>query len=142
MLVTRLLQCSLAASFWGLATAGRMSRNGSKCVITPGGEGVDDSQAIIDAFDQCGHNGHIEFQNATYHIERVMNTTDLFNCTVDIKGTLLWGTDIQYWLSNSLPLGYQNQSSAWFLGGTNLRVRGFGYGTINGNGQASQCYPY
>ncbi|CAE6427265.1 unnamed protein product [Rhizoctonia solani] len=66
-----------------------------------------------------------------------MNTTDLVNCTVDIKGTLLWGTDIQYWLNNSLPIGYQNQSSAWFLGGTNLRVRGFGYGTIDGNGQVS-----
>ncbi|CAE6472427.1 unnamed protein product [Rhizoctonia solani] len=135
MLVTRLLQYSLVASFWGLASAGHMNRRGSECVITPGGEGVDDSQAIIDAFGQCGHNGQIEFQNATYHIERVMNTTGLVNCTVDIKGTLLWGTDIQYWLKNSLPLGYQNQSSAWFLGGTGLRVRGFGYGTIDGNGQ-------
>jgi len=38
-------------------------------------------------------------------------------------------------LSNSLPLGYQNQSSAWFLGGNNLVFNGHGYGTFNGNGQ-------
>ncbi|KAB5593448.1 hypothetical protein CTheo_3082 [Ceratobasidium theobromae] len=135
MLVTRLLKSSLVGSLLALARAGHMDKKGSTCVLTPGGEGVDDSQAILDAFAQCGHNGHIIFQNATFHIERVMNTTGLHNCVVDIKGTLLWGTDIQYWLNNSLSIGYQNQSSAWFLGGTNLQVRGFGYGTIDGNGQ-------
>ncbi|KEP45097.1 polygalacturonase/glycoside hydrolase family protein [Rhizoctonia solani 123E] len=112
-----------------------MVKEGSQCTLAPGGEGVDDSQAIVDAFDQCGQDGHVIFQNATYHIERVMNTTGLSNCTVDIQGTLLWGTDIKYWLNNSLPLGYQNQSSAWFLGGTNLNVRGSGLGTFDGNGQ-------
>ncbi|KAH7334787.1 glycoside hydrolase family 28 protein, partial [Rhizoctonia solani] len=110
------------------------------CTLTPGGAGVDDSQAILEAFSQCGQNGHVVFQNATYHIERVMNTTGLTNCTVDIRGTLLWGTDVQYWLKNSLPLGYQNQSSAWFLGGTNLNVQGFGHGTFDGNGQVRYDY--
>ncbi|KAH7335750.1 pectin lyase fold/virulence factor [Rhizoctonia solani] len=144
MLLTQLLQYSLLASFWRLSSAGYMSQKGSNFVITPGDQGADDSQAIIDAFKQCGHNGHIEFQNVTYHIERVVNTTELAHCTVDIKGTLLWGTDIQYWLNNSLPIGYQKQSSAWFLGGKNLRVRGFGYGTIDGNWQIwwVQWYDY
>jgi hypothetical protein len=32
-------------------------------------------------------------------------------------------------------MGYQNQSTAWFFGGRNLRVSGFGYGTLDGNGQ-------
>jgi hypothetical protein len=96
MLVTRLLQSSLIASLWGLAKAGHMSRTGSTCLVTPGGEGADDSQAILDAFGQCGQNGRIEFQNATYHIERVMNTTGLVNCTVDIKGTLL----VSNWYAN------------------------------------------
>ncbi|KAF8608389.1 pectin lyase-like protein [Ceratobasidium sp. AG-I] len=113
-----------------------MVKTGSQCVLTPGGAGVDDSAAILDAFAQCGHNGHIVFQNTTYHIERVMNTTGLSNCTIDIEGTLLWGTDLQYWLNASLPVGYQNQTSAWHLGGTNLQVRGFGTGTLDGNGQA------
>ncbi|KAG9076908.1 hypothetical protein FS749_011239, partial [Ceratobasidium sp. UAMH 11750] len=105
-----------------LARAGHMVKKESQCILTPGGAGVDDSPAILDAFKQCGHNGHIVFQNTTYHIEKVMNTTGLVNCVVDIKGTLLWGTNISYWLNNSLPIGYQNQSSAWFLGGTNLTV--------------------
>lgn len=89
MLVTRLLKSSLVGSLLALARAGHMDKKGSTCVLTPGGEGVDDSQAILDAFAQCGHNGHIIFQNATFHIERVMNTTGLHNCVVDIKGTLL-----------------------------------------------------
>jgi hypothetical protein len=50
MLVTQLLQYSLIATLWGLAKAGHMSRTGSTCLVTPGGEGVDDSQAILDAF--------------------------------------------------------------------------------------------
>ncbi|CAE6538634.1 unnamed protein product [Rhizoctonia solani] len=137
MAIAQLWKFILAAWLITLSKAGTMVKRGTQCTLTPGGEGVDDSQAIIDAFDQCGHNGHVVFQNTTYHIERVMNTTGLFNCTVDIQGTLLWSTDIQYWLNNSLPLGYQNQSSAWFLGGTNLHVRGFGYGTFDGNGQVS-----
>lgn len=41
-----------------------------------------------------------------------------------------------YWLNNSLPVGYQNQSTAWILGGNNLKVNGYGYGTLNGNGDA------
>nr|GAT49491.1 pectin lyase-like protein [Mycena chlorophos] len=43
--------------------------------------------------------------------------------------------NISYWLNNSLPIGYQNQSSAWFLGGNNISFNGHGHGTLNGNGQ-------
>ncbi len=46
-----------------------------------------------------------------------------------------WGTNITYWLSNSLPMGYQNQSTAWLLGGDNITFNGHGYGTFHGNGQ-------
>jgi len=35
-----------------------------------------------------------------------------------------------------MPLGYQNQSTVWYLGGDNIKVDGFGYGTLDGNGQA------
>lgn len=45
-----------------------------------------------------------------------------------------WGTDIDYWLNNSLPVGYQNQSTAWVIGGDQVTVDGHGYGTLNGNG--------
>jgi len=46
-----------------------------------------------------------------------------------------WSTNITYWLNASLLFGYQNQSSAWWLGGSNIRFNGHGYGTLDGNGQ-------
>ncbi|KAG8741328.1 hypothetical protein FRC10_002990 [Ceratobasidium sp. 414] len=114
-----------------------MMKRDSQCILTPGGEGVDDSPAILDAFKQCGHNGHIVFQNTTYHIEKVMNTTGLVNCVVDIKGTLLVGGSYVMFAMRILIGSLRvNQTSAWFLGGTNLTVQGFGYGTFDGNGQA------
>ncbi|KAG9090963.1 hypothetical protein FRC07_011973 [Ceratobasidium sp. 392] len=134
-LILQLIRCTLFLSLLAVARAGHLEKRGSECILTAGGAGVDDSPAILNAFKQCGHNGRIVFQNSTYHIEKVMNTTGLVNCVVDIKGTLLWGTNISYWLNNSLPIGYQNQTSAWFLGGTNLTVQGYGYGTLDGNGQ-------
>jgi hypothetical protein len=48
---------------------------------------------------------------------------------------LQWSKDTDYWLKNSIPLDYQNQTSAWFLGGEKLVVNGFGHGTLDGNGQ-------
>lgn len=65
-----------------------------------------------------------------------MNTTNLSNVDVDIYGTLLWDTNLPYWLNASLPVGYQNQSSAWLFGGENVHWDGHGDGTLDGNGQA------
>jgi polygalacturonase len=45
-----------------------------------------------------------------------------------------WSTDIQYWLNHSMPVGYQNQSTAFLLGGNNVRIEGHGTGTLDGNG--------
>lgn len=45
-----------------------------------------------------------------------------------------WSTDIEYWLENSLDVGYQNQSTAFSLGGDNVRINGHGTGTFDGNG--------
>ncbi|KAF6833805.1 exo-rhamnogalacturonase b [Colletotrichum musicola] len=89
----------------------------TKCVIPANGDGSDDSPAILEAFDKCKSNGHIVFENTTYYVGKVMNTTELDDVKIDIKGTLL------------------NQSTAWVLGGKKLDVDGHGYGTFNGNGQ-------
>lgn len=109
------------------------------CVVEPRGTN-DSAPAIIDAFHRCGHNagdkrGRVVFNNETYHIKSVMNTTGLSNVDIDHHGTLLWDTNIPYWLHHSLPVGYQNQSSAWLFGGENVRWSGYGYGTLDGNGQ-------
>lgn len=105
------------------------------CVVKPAANGGDSAPAIISAFERCGHNGRVIFENSTYNVNSVMNTTGLENCEVDLQGTLLWSTDIDYWLNHSLPVGYQNQSSAWFFGGNNVHFYGNGYGTLDGNGQ-------
>lgn len=75
------------------------------------------------------------FLNETYHINSIMNTTGLDHCEIELRGTLLWSTNITYWLNNSMPVGYQNQSTAWYFGGKNIHWNGFGYGTLDGNGQ-------
>ncbi|KAK8069180.1 glycoside hydrolase family 28 protein [Apiospora phragmitis] len=113
------------------------------CVVEPGADGSDSAPAILEAFERCGHNeaasaqgrGKVVFKNETYHIQSVMNTTGLSNVDVDLQGTLLWDQNIPYWLNHSLPVGYQNQSSAWLFGGENVHWDGHGYGTLDGNGQ-------
>ncbi|KAK1499281.1 polygalacturonase [Colletotrichum cuscutae] len=113
---------------------GRQERS-TRCVVPVNGNGSDDTPAILAAFDKCKTDGHIIFENVTYHIGQVMKTVDLNNVKIDIKGTLLWSKNTTYWLANSLPIGYQNQTAAWVLGGKHLDVNGFGYGTFDGNGQ-------
>ncbi|KAJ5698026.1 hypothetical protein N7462_000031 [Penicillium macrosclerotiorum] len=122
----------------GASPQAELKRDPSLVCTVPasGSEAIDDTPAVVDAFKRCGHGGRIIFENTTYHIHSVMNTTGLQDCEVDLYGTLLWSTNISYWLNHSLPVGYQNQSTAWLLGGRNVRFNGYGYGTFNGNGQA------
>ncbi|KAG4431378.1 hypothetical protein IFR05_013138 [Cadophora sp. M221] len=105
------------------------------CTVKPGGSNLtDDAPAILKAFKECGHGGTVNFLKETYHINTVMNTTGLRDCVVNIPGTLLWSTDILYWLNHSLPVGYQNQSTAWVFGGDRVKLNGFGTGIFDGNG--------
>lgn len=98
-----------------LATSGHSHER--TCYVQSAGTN-DSAPAIIRAFQDCGHNngterGRVVFSNETYHVNSIMNTTGLRNVDVDLHGTLLWDTNIAYWLNHSLPVGYQNQSSAW-----------------------------
>lgn len=118
-----------------------------RCVIAANNDGTDDSPAILAAFSKCKRDSEIIFQNTTYNIGQVMKISDLDNVKIEVHGTLLWSKDIDYWLNNSLPIGpgsdqnsyppaaYQNQTTAFILGGENLYVEGFGSGTFDGNGQ-------
>ncbi|KAF1994512.1 glycoside hydrolase family 28 protein [Amniculicola lignicola CBS 123094] len=105
------------------------------CKVKSGGtNATDDAPAILSAFKECGKHGNIIFEDEKYYVNSVMNVQGLDDVDIDIKGTLLWSTDIQYWLNHSLPVGYQNQSSAFVLGGNNVRIQGHGTGTFDGNG--------
>lgn len=112
------------------------------CVIKGANDpAVDDAQAIRNAFAECHENAHIIFENMTYYIFTVLNTTGLRNVDVEVRGTLEWNNDdIDYWRNNSLYIGFQNQTSAWFFGGTQVRFYGHGYGTLNGHGEVWYAY--
>ncbi|KAH7360908.1 pectin lyase fold/virulence factor [Rhexocercosporidium sp. MPI-PUGE-AT-0058] len=135
----RLLLSSLLLLIW-VATpslASEIFNNSPRkiCTVRPGGSNLtDDAPEILRAFSECGHGGTINFLKETYHVNTVMNTTGLRDCVVNIPGTLLWGTDILYWLNHSLPVGYQNQSTAWVFGGDRVKLNGFGTGVLDGNG--------
>ncbi|KAL0260353.1 hypothetical protein SLS55_004039 [Diplodia seriata] len=112
------------------------TRARKECTVEPGGSNAtDDAVAIRDAFEECGLGGKVVFLNETYYVNSVLNTSGLEDVDVELHGTLLWSTDIDYWLNNSLPMGYQNHTTAWIFGGSQVRFQGFGYGTFDGNGQ-------
>ncbi|TVY94137.1 Alpha-L-rhamnosidase [Lachnellula willkommii] len=122
--------------FFTLVESGGSNREHRKvCKVLSCKDGLDDAPAVLRAFKECGNHGRVEFLNETYHIESIMNISGLNDVEIDLKGTLLWGTNISYWLNNSMPMGYQNQSTAWILGGDRISFQGHGYGTIDGNGQ-------
>ncbi|KAI1759186.1 pectin lyase fold/virulence factor [Hypoxylon sp. FL1150] len=105
------------------------------CVVDSGGVNTtDDAPAILEAFKECGQGGNIVFLPTNYYISSVMNVSGLEDVDIDLYGTLIWSTDIQYWLNNSLDVGYQNQSTSFILGGNDVRLRGYSHGTFDGNG--------
>jgi hypothetical protein len=63
--------------------------SGENCVVRSKSDGGDDTPALLDAFKRCGQDGTIALPDQTYHINQVMNTTELKNCKIDLKGTLL-----------------------------------------------------
>lgn len=105
---------------------------GTACTITPlTGTNPDDTPQILDAFKRCGQDGSVTFSEGTFHIGQVMDTLNFRNVEINILGTLIWSTDIQYWLSHSLSVTYAGRSTAWRVGGTNITMRGYGKGTTS-----------
>ncbi|KAK6971875.1 galacturan 1,4-alpha-galacturonidase B [Favolaschia claudopus] len=112
-----------------------VERQKETCVIKASGtNATDDGPVIREAFQNCGHHGRVVFEATTYYVNSVLDIRDLEDVDIDIYGKLLWSTNIQYWLNHSLPVGYQNQSTAFILGGNNLRIDGHNTGTFDGNG--------
>ncbi|ORY71248.1 glycoside hydrolase family 28 protein [Pseudomassariella vexata] len=112
---------------------------GSTCTVTPlpstGTTDPDDTPQILQAFTQCGKNGKIILAEGLFHIGQIMRTTEFSNVDIEIHGTLKWSSDIQYWLRSSISVTYAGRSTAWLLGGTDIRLRGFGKALFDGNGQ-------
>ncbi|KAG7044404.1 exo-rhamnogalacturonase B [Colletotrichum scovillei] len=128
--------CTLLALASGVCAQETEDDTGRKtCVIKASGTNTtDDAPAILEAFTQCGRRGKVVFEPTTYYVNSALNVTWLDDVEIDLQGTLLWSTNISYWLANSLDVGYQNQSTAFILGGNNVRLNGDGQGTFDGNG--------
>jgi galacturan 1,4-alpha-galacturonidase len=136
MLVPSLLTLLLLSSL-GLAA---LVVDGNTCTVSPtatatSNKDPDDTPQILSAFKQCGKNGRVILTDGLFHIGQVMKTTDFSNVSIEIHGTLKWSSDIQYWLSNSISVTYAGRSTAWMLGGDDIRLLGFGEALFDGNGQ-------
>ncbi|KAL9620689.1 MAG: hypothetical protein Q9160_004825 [Pyrenula sp. 1 TL-2023] len=136
----KMLRHLFIALYFNLLVEAFVVNNATDCYVYPEslthfGQPVDDTPSILQAFELCGTNGSVTFTNYTFHVDQVMTTTDLLNCNVYLQGELQYSTNIPYWLSHSINVGLQNQSTAWLFGGQNVTFKGQG-GFINGNGQA------
>lgn len=59
---------------------------------------------------------------------------DILTCAdVDIQGTIQFTNDTDYWQANAFKQVYQNATTFFQLGGTDVNV--YGDGTLDGNGQ-------
>jgi len=125
-------------AFWvwaGSQVVAEVVKEGSTCTVTPLGSG-DDTPQIKQAFTQCATNSQIIFQEGTYNIRQVMEFTNLKNVSIDIYGKWVWSADnLQYWISNTLPVEYASLHTGWKLGGTDIALRGHGKALFDGNGQ-------
>ncbi|KAJ4490685.1 polygalacturonase [Lentinula aciculospora] len=134
-LLLNVLGFTLLFSQIDIAFSGAVRRTGKTCTVSASINGSDDAPAILEAFRLCGTNGLIQLHEPLYHIESVMSTTGLSNVEIDLMGTMLWGTNLTYWVSSGIPLGYLNATTAWALGGDQIVFTGHDVGTLDGNGQ-------
>ncbi|KAG5340643.1 hypothetical protein C0989_000898 [Termitomyces sp. Mn162] len=67
------------------------------CRVHASADGVsDDAPAIRKAFEDCQRDGHIIFDDTTFHIESVLQTTGLHNVVIDLRSTLLVRKPLAY----------------------------------------------
>ncbi|KAE9989949.1 hypothetical protein EG327_002091 [Venturia inaequalis] len=97
---------------------------------------IDDAENILQAIHDCNGGGHVIFaEKQIYTIASPMNLTGLAAIDLDVQGILSFpSTNLTYWQTAAFDLQYQNATSFFLLGGHDVNV--YGFGTIQGNGQA------
>jgi len=105
---------------------------GNTCRVIAKGAGQDDAPTILNAFSSCGTNGQI-ILDGYYVVNTLLKTINLKTVEIQLSGTIQYTPNIAYWSPNSFYLTYQNATTFWLLGGTNIHL--YGGGTIDGNGQ-------
>jgi hypothetical protein len=115
------------------ALAERQNRH--LCYVLPD-KGHYDAETISNVLNgDCRHRALVVLPGEEYHMNTPLTTTDLDDIHIHLFGRLLWSPDIPYWLSVSMPIGFQNQSTVWYFGGDRVHWDGHGTGTLDGNGQ-------
>jgi galacturan 1,4-alpha-galacturonidase len=105
------------------------------CLVDSHNDGVtDDSDSITETLASCNEGGHVIFpESLTYQVHKPLDMTNLSNVDIDIQGYITFSDDLKYWLNNSFNLQYQNATSFFMLGGSDVNV--YGGGTLDGSGQ-------
>lgn len=106
------------------------------CVVESHNDGTtDDSEFVTKALDDCNDGGHIIFsKDQSYVLGEPLDMTALQHIDLDIQGNIKFTNDLEYWRNNTFDLSYQNSTSFFKLGGSDVNV--YGGGAIDGQGQA------
>lgn len=110
------------------------------CVVKSHGDGSDDAQYVLEAVKQCNDGGRILFkQDTTYTVATALDLSKLKHvdlgmsglCRIteliltiyeDIRGTIQFTNDTDYWQANSFKFVFQNASSFWQIGGEDVAI--------------------
>ncbi|KAK3643589.1 Exopolygalacturonase X-1 [Elasticomyces elasticus] len=95
---------------------------------------TDDSPYILDAVNKCNNGGRVIFpQGTTYVIGTALDLSHLEHVDIDIQAYIQFSNDTDYWQANSFFQTFQNATTFFELGGTDVNV--YGGGMLDGNGQ-------
>lgn len=75
----------------------------------------------------------IFLQDASYVIGKPLDLSHLKHIDLDIQGQITFTNDTEFWQANSFKFGFQDASSIFLLGGSDVNV--YGGGVLEGNGQ-------
>ncbi|KAI0147483.1 polygalacturonase [Xylariaceae sp. FL1272] len=109
-------------------------RAAKECSVVALGEGADDSDAILEAFNSCNNGGTVVL-DGDYTIGTALDLTFLESVDIALSGSINFSDDIDYWTANSFKYDFQNSTAYWKIGGKDVNFYGGGVGVINGNGQ-------
>jgi len=123
-----LLSWSTASSPSKYAAPGR-----KVCELHALGHEKDDAPNFLKAVDECGKGGVIYMPDSNYTIAQPL-WINLEGSVLDLHGFMSFTQDVDYWVHNSIKLGFQNQSLAWVVTGRDYVLDGNDKGGIHGGG--------
>lgn len=95
---------------------------------------TDDSSYILSALQECNNGGRVVFpSNTSYVIGTALDLTFLHHIDLDIQAYIQFTNDTDYWQSHGFHHIFQNATTFFQLGGSDVNV--YGGGMLDGNGQ-------